>query len=128
MARDCGFFVFVFFRPADALVVSEPGGGQSNLATHTMAQACMLCLFHFFFVTHVLLFSLSWRFQVGNPPPSRDCGLCLLSISCWFCPLASPPGYDGSLREDFDVGFRCLRPCVLLQFDFLRLAPATLTV
>ena len=41
----------------------------------------------------------------------------------------SPPRRDGSLREGFDVGFPCLRACVLFQFAFFRLPPpATLTV
>ena len=30
--------------PADALLSSEPGGGQGNLATHTVAQDCIFCL------------------------------------------------------------------------------------
>ena len=41
---------FVFCRPADALLISEPGGGQGNLATHTVVQDCMFCLI--FFVMH----------------------------------------------------------------------------
>ena len=57
--RGTGLWVFrVRFpcRPADALLSSEPGGGQGNLATHTVAQDCMFCLLAF--VTHVVLFSL----------------------------------------------------------------------
>ena len=51
------FFFFVFFcRPTDALLSSEPGGGQGNLATRTVAQDCMFCLISF--VMHVVLFSL----------------------------------------------------------------------
>ena len=51
-------FVFFFCRPADAFLSSEPGGGQGNLATQTMAQDCMFCLI--FFVMHVTLFSLCY--------------------------------------------------------------------
>ena len=43
---SCSFFFFWFlFRPADAPLSSEPGGGQGNLATHTMAQDCVFVLF-----------------------------------------------------------------------------------
>ena len=35
--------------------------------------------------------------------------------------LSRPPRHDDSLREGFDFGFPCA--CVLLQFDFIRLAP-----
>ena len=31
--------------PADALLSSEPGGGQGNLATHTVAQDCICLLY-----------------------------------------------------------------------------------
>ena len=50
---SCSFF---FGCPADALLSSEPGGGQGNLATHTVAQDCMFCLLSF--VMRVVLFSL----------------------------------------------------------------------
>ena len=33
--------MFVFFRPADTLRSPEPGGGQGNLATHSVAQDCL---------------------------------------------------------------------------------------
>ena len=67
-------------------------------------------------------------FQLGTSPPSRNCGLCHISLSCWFSPFVSSPRHDGSLREGFDVGFPCLRACVL-HFAFFRLAPpATLAV
>ena len=75
------------------------------------------------------VFSFDMRFRLGTSPPSRDCGLCHLSISCWFSPFVSSPRHDGSLRKGFDFGFLCLRACVLLQFAFLRLAPpATPTI
>ena len=56
-ARDRRFFVFIFFcRPADALLSSEPGGGQGKLATHTVAQDCMFCLFPFWCTLFCFLF------------------------------------------------------------------------
>ena len=57
--RGTGLQVFrvrFFCRPADALLSSEPGGGQGKLATHTVAQDCMFCLL--VFVMHVVLCSL----------------------------------------------------------------------
>ena len=84
---SCSFF---FFSPADALLSSEPGGGQVNLAAHTVAQECMFRLLSF--VMHVVLFSLLiCVFGWASPPPSQDYGLCHLSILCWFSPLVSPP-------------------------------------
>ena len=50
---SCSFF---FCRPADALLSSEPGGGQGKLATHTVAQDCMFSLLSF--AMHVVLFPL----------------------------------------------------------------------
>ena len=89
----CGGFscLFIFFRPADSLLSSEPGGGQGNLDTHTVAQDCMFYLI--FSVMHAISFLFGMRFQLGTSPPSRDCGLYHLSISCWFSPfcLAPPP-------------------------------------
>ena len=50
------FRVRFFCRPADALLSSEPGGGQGNLATPTVAQDCICCLL--FSVMQVVLFSI----------------------------------------------------------------------
>ena len=41
-----------------------------------------------------------------------------LKFSTYFRLFVSPPRYDGSLREGFDVGFPCLSACALLQFAF----------
>ena len=82
---SCSFF---FCRPAGALLSSEPGGGQGKLATHTVAQDCMFCLLS---DARCFVFSFDMRFRLGTFPPSRDCGLCHLSILCWFSPLVSPP-------------------------------------
>ena len=114
----------VFFcRPADAFLSSKPESGQGNLATLAVAQDCMCCLL--FFVIHVIWFSMC--FQLGTSPPSRDCGLCHMSLSCWFSPFVSTPRHDCSLREGFDVGFPCLRACVF-NSPFFVFPPATLTV
>ena len=60
--------MFVFFcRLADALLSSEPGGGQGNLATHTVAQDYIFCLL--FFLMHVILFSLCYAFSARHSPP-----------------------------------------------------------
>ena len=56
-----------FCRPADALPSSEPGGGQGNLATHTVAQDCMFCLL--LFTINVILFSLCYALSARNSPP-----------------------------------------------------------
>ena len=115
--------MFVFFcRPADALLSSEPGGGQGNLATHTVAQGCMFC--RLFFVTHVILFSLCYAFSARHFSPLA--GLWVVPpfhfvLVFAFC--LPPPRHCGSLREGFDHVFSCLRACVLLQFAFLRLVP-----
>ena len=100
--------MFVFFcRPADALLSSEPGGGQGNLATPTVAQDCMFCLL--FFVMHVILFSL-YAFSARHFPSLA--GL-------WVVPpfhfvlvfvLSRPPRHDGSLREGFDFGSLVFTP------------------
>ena len=52
------FFFAFFSRPADALLSREPGGGQGNLATHTVAQDCVILFFTFFvlFVMHFQLY------------------------------------------------------------------------
>ena len=101
------------------------GGGQGNLATLAVARDCMFCLL--FFVRHVILFFL-YVFSARHFPPLAGLRLRHISFSCWFSPFVSSPRHDGSLREGFDVGFPCLRACVL-QFAFLRLPPpATVTV
>ena len=82
------------------------------------------------FVNTSFCFLFGYAFSARHLPPSRNCGLCHLSISCWFSPFVWPPSHhDPSLREGFDFGFPCFRACVLLQFAFLRLAaPTTPTI
>ena len=55
-----------FCCPTDDLVSSEPGAGQGNLATHTVAQNCMFCLL--FFLMHVMLFYLCYAFSARHFP------------------------------------------------------------
>ena len=52
-----GFSCSSFCRPADAPLNSEPGGGQGNPATLTVAQDCMFCLL-FFCDARYFVFSL----------------------------------------------------------------------
>ena len=124
-------FVFFFCRPADAFLSSEPGGGQGNLATQTMAQDCMFCLI--FFVMHVTLFSLCYtlsgrRFPLAGlwvvppfhfvvvfafclAPPSTmvACGRALTLVSLVFAPVfsfnspffVSPPPATLTIRGSF---------------------------
>ena len=53
----------LFSRLAGALLSSEPGGGQSNLATHTVAQDGVINVIFF-----VVLFVM--HFQLGISPLS----------------------------------------------------------
>ena len=75
----------------------------------------------FFFI-----FVVRFAFSARHFTPSRDCGLCHLSISCWFSPLRLAPRHDGGPREGFDVGFPCHSVCVSVAF--LRLAPPPATL
>ena len=80
------FFVFVSLLSCRCPPHPRPGGAarQGNLATHTVAQDCVMFIF---FVMRVILPSLCYAFSARHTPPSRDCGLCRLCISCWFSPL-----------------------------------------
>ena len=66
-AQDCRFFVFVQFRPADALLSQGPGGDQGTLFAHNVVQGCIWnCALSFFVcVVFVLLASAKhsspWR-------------------------------------------------------------------
>ena len=75
-------------------------------------------------------FLFRYAFSARHLPPSRDCGLCHLSVSCWFSSYVSPaPATMVACGRVLTFGFPCLRDCVLLQFAFLRLAaPATPTI
>ena len=81
-----GFRVRFFFVLPTPPSAPSRGVGQGNLATHAVAQDCVLFCF-IFFVMHVILFSLCFAFSARRFPLSRDCGLCHLSISCWFSPF-----------------------------------------
>ena len=59
---SCSFFWSSWRRPLQLRV----GGGQGSLATHTVAQEYMFCLF---FVMHVILFSLCYAFSARHFPP-----------------------------------------------------------
>ena len=64
-----------FCRLADALLSSEPEGGQGNPSTHTLAQDCMLCFL--FFVMPAFLFCLCYAFSSRHFP---------LLVGLWFVP------------------------------------------
>ena len=108
--------LFIFCRPADALLSSEPGGVQGTLATDTVAQDGRFFLF--FFVMHVVWFLCAMRFRLGTSAPRGTVGCATFSFRVSFRLLSRSPRSDGSLREVSDFGFPCL-----LQFAFLRLAP-----
>ena len=76
---------------------------------------------------HVILFSLCYSFSAGHSPVLAGLwavGYATFPFRVDVRLLSRPPRHDGSLREGFDFGFPCLGACVLLQFAFLRLAPA----
>ena len=83
--------MFVFFcRPADALLRSEPGGCQGNLATYTVAQDSVFCLL--FFVMPVILFSLCNAFSARHSPPRRGTvGCATFTFRVGFRLLSRPP-------------------------------------
>ena len=62
------------------------------------------------------------RFWLGTSPPRGTVGCATFPFRVVFRLLSRPPRHDDSLREGFDLGFPCLRACVLLQLAFLRLA------
>ena len=74
------------------------------------STAVLFCFI--FFVMHAILSSLCYAFSARHFPPSRDCGLYHLSISCWFLPFRLAPRHAGGLRERFDVGSPYHSACV----------------
>ena len=78
-------FVLVLPTPSSA---PSGGGGEKHLATHTVAQDYILLSFISFFM-NLTLFFLCCAFSARDfpPSPSRDCRVCLLSISCKFSPF-----------------------------------------
>ena len=67
-AQRCRFFFFAHFRPADALLISEPGGGQSTLFARNVVQGYVrVCVLSFIFCVMYLFHLLC--FFVGRLPP-----------------------------------------------------------
>ena len=66
----CDRLSFVLPTPSSA---PSRGGGQGNLATHTVAQDCVSFCF-IFFVIHVIFSSLCNAFSARHFTPSRDAG------------------------------------------------------
>ena len=108
------FFVFVSF-----FVLS----GAARVIWLVILWHRTVCVFSYFLCDACYFVFSFYAFSARHFPPSRDCGLCHLSISCWFSPFRLATRHDGGLRDGFDVGFSCQSACVLLQFAFLRLAP-----
>ena len=96
-----------------------PARGAARVIWLHISWHRTVCFCFTFFVIHVILFSLCYALSARHFPPSRDCGLCHLSISCWFSSFRFAPCHDGGLREGFDVGFLCHSGCVLPQSPFL---------
>ena len=117
--------LFFFILPTPS---STPSRGAARVIWLLILWHWIVCICLIFFVMHDILFSLYYAFSARHFPPSRDCGLCHPSISCWFSPFRLSPRHDGGLREGFDVGFPCHSACGFLQFAFLRPPSATLVV
>ena len=113
------FLSFLFVLPTPS---SPPSRGVARVIWLRILWHRTVCFCLIIFVMHVILFSLCYAFSAGHFPPSRDCGLCHISISCWFA-FSSRPRHDGGPREGFDVGFPCHSACVFLQFACLVLRP-----
>ena len=111
---------FSFVLPTSS---SAPSRGVARVIWLLILWYRTVCFCLIFLVVHVTLFSLCYTFSARHFAPSRDCGLCHPSISCWFPPFRLAPRHDGGLREGFDVSFHCHGACVFLQFAFPRLAP-----
>ena len=97
--------MLVFCRPADALLSSEPGGGQGKLATHSSTGLYVLS--SYLRDARCFVFSFDMRFRLGTFPLA---GLWVVPPFrfVWVFASCLPPRHDGSLREGFDFGFPCL--------------------
>ena len=69
-AQDYRFFVFVQFRPADALLSPEPGGDQGTLFAHNAVQGY---IFDLLYLLLYVLF-LFYVFQLNTHPPRGAVG------------------------------------------------------
>ena len=105
-------------------------GGAARVIWLLILWHRTVLFFFIFFDMHVILSSLCYAFSARHLPPSRDCRLCHLPISCWFSPFfVSPPRHAGGPREGFDVGFPHHSACIFLQSPFfVSPPPATLAV
>ena len=97
-AQDCRIFVFVLFRPADALLSPEPGDDQGTPFAHTVVQGyiwdCVLSVI--LFVVSVLLV---WA---KHSSPSRGCRWCHLPFRVFVVPSSNPHRVNGP-REVFGM-------------------------
>ena len=104
-------FFFVLPTPSSA---SSRGGGQGNLATHTVAQDCALfCFFSLLSLLICLLFVI--RFQLGTSPSRGTVGCATLPFRVGFhISSFHPPRHAGDPWEGFDVGFPYHTACLSL--------------
>ena len=79
---SCSFFC----RPADALLSSEPGGSQRNLATHTA-----YVLSSFFCDARCFVFSFGMCFRLGTSPPRGTVGCATFPFRVGFRLLSRSP-------------------------------------
>ena len=82
---SCSFFFVVLPTPSSA-----PSRGAAKVIWLLTQWHKTVCFYPLFSVMHVILFYLCYVFSARHFPPSRDCGACHLSISCWFSPFVSP--------------------------------------
>ena len=103
------------------VVLPTPSSAQSRGAARVIWLLTQwhrtVCFVLFPCDVHCFASSFDMRFRLGTPP-SRNCGLCHLSISCWFSPFVSPPRHDGSLREGFDFGSLVFAPVFSFNSSF----------
>ena len=84
-AQGCRFFVVVQFRPADALLSTDPGNDQGTLFAHDVVQGYVLACVSFLTFLHVVYCYTFFSGQTLSPiaglyvrPPAAIPGICRL--------------------------------------------------
>ena len=98
-AQDCRSLGFDQFRPPDALLSPEPGGGKGNLSTHNVAQDCLF----FCFVVLVLHFQL----DSSSPRGSEGRGNATFPFRVFCSVFIFHPRHTGGRWEVFGLFFFC---------------------
>ena len=120
MHGTVGFRVrFFLFRPADALLSSEPRGGQGNLATHTTVCFCLL-----FFVMEVILISFWHAFSARHFPPLAGLWVVPAFHFVLVFALCRPPRHGGSLWEGLMLVSLVLAPVFSVNSPFFVSPPS----